>query len=131
MPQSWSGAQHAFYPRSSWPGSMANLQSNTSHATKTRTVFARSHASLSHRHRPGSPISGMNGSRSYRHMTDTTITHILGRRVWDSRGRPTVEAEVTLASGARGRAIAPAGGVPRRAGGAGLRDGGEGGWGPD
>ena len=27
----------------------------------------------------------------------------------DSRGRPTVEAEVTLAGGARGRAIAPAG----------------------
>lgn len=32
-----------------------------------------------------------------------------GRRVWDSRGRATVEAEVTLAGGARGRAIAPAG----------------------
>jgi enolase len=29
--------------------------------------------------------------------------------VWDSRGRPTVEAEVVLAGGARGRAIAPAG----------------------
>ena len=32
-----------------------------------------------------------------------------GRRVWDSRGRPTVEAEVELESGAIGRAIAPAG----------------------
>jgi enolase len=32
-----------------------------------------------------------------------------GRRVWDSRGRPTVEAEVRLAGGAVGRAIAPAG----------------------
>jgi len=42
-------------------------------------------------------------------MTDTTITEIRGRRVWDSRGRPTVEAEVTLACGAHGRAIAPAG----------------------
>jgi enolase len=42
-------------------------------------------------------------------MTDTAITRILGRRVWDSRGRPTVEAEVHLANGAFGRAIAPAG----------------------
>ena len=31
------------------------------------------------------------------------------RRVWDSRGRPTVEAEVVVKGGAWGRAIAPAG----------------------
>ena len=42
-------------------------------------------------------------------MSSTTITQVTGRRVWDSRGRPTVEAEVTLAGGAIGRAIAPAG----------------------
>jgi enolase len=42
-------------------------------------------------------------------MPDTTISRIRGRRVWDSRGRPTVEAEIELACGARGRAIAPAG----------------------
>jgi enolase len=42
-------------------------------------------------------------------MTDTSITKIIGRRVWDSRGRPTVEAEIHLACGASGRAIAPAG----------------------
>ena len=36
------------------------------------------------------------------------IVDVVGRRVWDSRGRPTVEAEVIL-KGARGRAIAPAG----------------------
>ena len=42
-------------------------------------------------------------------MTDTSITAVLARRVWDSRGRPTIEAEVHLACGARGRAIAPAG----------------------
>ncbi len=40
---------------------------------------------------------------------DATIRDILCRRVWDSRGRPTVEAEVVLADGARGRAIAPSG----------------------
>jgi enolase len=42
-------------------------------------------------------------------MTDSTITQVHGRRVWDSRGRPTVEVEVHLASGVSGRAIAPAG----------------------
>ncbi len=42
-------------------------------------------------------------------MPDTTISSIRGRRVWDSRGRATVEAEIELACGARGRAIAPAG----------------------
>ena len=49
-------------------------------------------------------------------MNDTTIRNVMGRRVWDSRGRPTVEVEVTLASGAKGRAIAPCGGLdgPRR-----------------
>ncbi len=42
-------------------------------------------------------------------MTDTTIRAVHARRVWDSRGRPTVEAEITTATGAVGRAIAPAG----------------------
>ncbi|HEV2301877.1 MAG TPA: phosphopyruvate hydratase [Stellaceae bacterium] len=42
-------------------------------------------------------------------MSDTSIAAVHGRRVWDSRGRPTVEAEVGLAGGAVGRAIAPAG----------------------
>jgi enolase len=39
----------------------------------------------------------------------SAISTILGRQVWDSRGRPTVEVEVTLESGASGRAIAPSG----------------------
>jgi enolase len=42
-------------------------------------------------------------------MSATVIVSVHGRRVWDSRGRPTVEAEVRLAGGAVGRAIAPAG----------------------
>ena len=42
-------------------------------------------------------------------MTDTTIAYVHARRVWDSRGRPTVEADVLLEGGAVGRAIAPAG----------------------
>jgi enolase len=40
---------------------------------------------------------------------DSCIVSVRGRRVWDSRGRPTVEAEVALADGTTGRAIAPAG----------------------
>jgi enolase len=39
----------------------------------------------------------------------SAIKTVLGRQVWDSRGRPTVEVEVTLESGAIGRAIAPSG----------------------
>ena len=38
-----------------------------------------------------------------------TIVGVLGRRVWDSRGKATVEAEVRLDDGSSGRAIAPAG----------------------
>jgi enolase len=39
----------------------------------------------------------------------STIKEVSGLEVLDSRGNPTVEAEVVLASGARGRAIAPSG----------------------
>jgi enolase len=39
----------------------------------------------------------------------SSIEHLLARQVLDSRGNPTVEAEVMLASGASGRAIVPSG----------------------
>ena len=55
-------------------------------------------------------------------MSEIAAVH--GRRVWDSRGRPTVEAEVTLAGGARGRAIAPAGASTGSGEALDLRDGG-------
>jgi enolase len=42
-------------------------------------------------------------------MPDTKIRAVHGRRVWDSRGMPTVEVEVHLADGTSGRAIAPTG----------------------
>jgi len=57
-------------------------------------------------------------------MSATSITAVRGRRVWDSRGRPTVEAEVTLAGGAIGRAIAPAGASMGSGEAVELRDGG-------
>jgi enolase 1/2/3 len=39
----------------------------------------------------------------------SSIEHIIGREVLDSRGNPTVEVEVYLASGAEGRALVPSG----------------------
>lgn len=53
------------------------------------------------------------------------IKTIIGRQLWDSRGRPTVEAEVILASGAVGRAIAPAGASRGAHEAIDLRDGGD------
>ena len=58
-------------------------------------------------------------------MGRARIAKVLGRRVWDSRGRPTVEAEVHLAGGAWGRAIAPAGASMGSGEALDLRDGGE------
>jgi enolase len=58
-------------------------------------------------------------------LTDATrIVQVRGRRVWDSRGRPTVEAEVVLGGGAWGRAIAPAGASTGSAEASDKRDGG-------
>ena len=57
-------------------------------------------------------------------MTTSAIRSVLGRRVWDSRGRPTVEAEVTLQDGSMGRAIAPAGASKGKREALELRDGG-------
>ena len=53
------------------------------------------------------------------------IIGVRGRRVWDSRGRPTVEAEVALKGGHTGRAIAPAGASRGSREAIDLRDGGE------
>ncbi|HEV2548026.1 MAG TPA: phosphopyruvate hydratase [Stellaceae bacterium] len=57
-------------------------------------------------------------------MSKSRISGIKGRRVWDSRGRPTIEVEVVLANGARGRAIAPAGASTGSGEAIELRDGG-------
>ena len=53
------------------------------------------------------------------------IARVAARRVWDSRGRPTIEAEVHLAGGAGGRATAPAGASTGRGEAVDLRDGGD------
>jgi len=58
-------------------------------------------------------------------MTPFAIKSILARRVWDSRGRPTVEAEFVLNDGSLGRAIAPAGASKGTREALELRDGGD------
>ena len=54
----------------------------------------------------------------------TTIVNVIGREVLDSRGNPTVEAEVHLSSGARGRAMVPSGASTGEHEAVELRDGG-------
>lgn len=53
------------------------------------------------------------------------IERVIGREVIDSRGNPTVEAEVHLASGARGRALVPSGASTGQFEAVELRDGGD------
>ena len=55
----------------------------------------------------------------------STIDHIVGRQVLDSRGNPTVEVEVFLDSGAHGRAIVPSGASTGTFEAVELRDGGQ------
>ncbi len=55
----------------------------------------------------------------------SVIEHVVGREVLDSRGNPTVEVEVFLASGAKGRAIVPSGASTGTFEASELRDGGD------
>ncbi|EQB13801.1 hypothetical protein L288_02260 [Sphingobium quisquiliarum P25] len=57
-------------------------------------------------------------------MTSTIISAIHARQLLDSRGRPTLEAEVSLASGDSGRASVPSGASTGKAEAVELRDGG-------
>lgn len=56
-----------------------------------------------------SPTGPAVASRKASTVTTSPIDAVLVRRVWDSRGRPTVEVELTTAAGAVGRGIAPSG----------------------
>jgi enolase len=55
----------------------------------------------------------------------STIATIHARQILDSRGNPTVEADLTLADGARGRAAVPSGASTGEFEATELRDGGE------
>jgi len=54
----------------------------------------------------------------------TLITEVHARQILDSRGNPTLEVDVELASGGHGRAAAPSGASTGRLEAVGLRDGG-------
>ena len=56
---------------------------------------------------------------------NSRIIDVKGRRVWDSRGRPTLETEIHLEGGAVGRAIAPAGASTGSGEAVDKRDGGQ------
>jgi enolase len=58
-------------------------------------------------------------------MDRTSIEHVRAREVMDSRGNPTVEVDVELAGGARGRAAVPSGASTGEFEAVELRDGGE------
>jgi len=58
------------------------------------------------------------------HISSSEIRFVHARRVWDSRGQPTLEAEVRLLGGAVGRAIVPAGASKGARESIELRDGG-------
>src|SRR5271157_2996773 len=60
-----------------------------------------------------------------RAMSEPVIRSLVARRIWDSRGRPTVEAEVGLSDGVVGRGIAPAGASRGSREAIDKRDGGE------
>ena len=59
-----------------------------------------------------------------RSMEDTIITQIRARQILDSRGNPTVEADVTLSDGSVGRAAVPSGASTGAFEALELRDGG-------
>ncbi|MEJ7685692.1 MAG: phosphopyruvate hydratase [Variovorax sp.] len=54
----------------------------------------------------------------------TLIRQVISRRIWDSRGRPTVEVDLILENGVRGRGVAPAGASRGSREAVDLRDGG-------
>src|SRR4029077_21106772 len=62
-----------------------------------------------HRYRVGDRSGAIAGipPRTIQQMTN--IVKVLGREILDSRGNPTVEAEVFLADGNTGRAAVPSG----------------------
>src|SRR3954451_16221237 len=55
----------------------------------------------------------------------STIEHIECREILDSRGNPTVEVEIVLDSGAKGRAAVPSGASTGEHEAVALRDGGD------
>jgi enolase len=81
---------------------MAKTYSGVGYLTGRRLTFSAN---------PGRIVvdGDSNSSEKERHKSMSNIAEIRGRQVLDSRGNPTVEAEVWLDDGSIGRAIVPSG----------------------
>jgi enolase len=82
---------------------MAKTYSGVGYLTGRRLTFSSAH--------PGSVLidNDSKSSEKERQKSMSNIAQIRGRQVLDSRGNPTVEAEVWLDDGSIGRAIVPSG----------------------
>jgi len=82
---------------------MAKTYSGVGYLTGRRLTFSSAH--------PGSVLidDDSKSSEKERQKSMSNIAQIRGRQVLDSRGNPTVEAEVWLDDGSIGRAIVPSG----------------------
>src|SRR3954464_4255810 len=75
--------------------------------------------------RPKRGPSGLAAKPPGAGISVSAIDEVLGREILDSRGNPTVEVEVELISGARGRAAVPSGASTGVHEAVELRDGGD------
>src|SRR5260370_21427185 len=83
---------------------MAKTYTGVGYLTDRRLTFSSSAAA-----RVSVDDDSKNTSNEERHTSMSNIAEIHGRQVLDSRGNPTVEAEVWLQDGTVGRAIVPSG----------------------
>jgi len=87
---------------------MAKTYTGVGYLTGRRLTFSSANLSSAN---PGRIVADddSNSSEKERHKSMSNIAEIRGRQVLDSRGNPTVEAEVWLDDGSIGRAIVPSG----------------------
>jgi enolase len=87
---------------------MAKTYTGVGYLTGRRLTFSSAKLSSAN---PGRVVvdDDSNSSEKERHKSMSNIAEIRGRQVLDSRGNPTVEAEVWLQDGSIGRAIVPSG----------------------
>ena len=104
--------------------SMASRRSSTSPTTRSATRSGAWRAPCCANRSIGCTRWQRHGARSSDDERSTASASVHARRVWDSRGRPTVEAEVSLHDGSMGRAIVPAGASKGTREALELRDGG-------
>src|SRR5690606_11753655 len=115
---------------SGWRASTASPRWSTSPRSRTGIGSGERRAACSPSRSRGSrrwriPGTGRHEWEAAKVIRSSEIVEVYGRRVWDSRGRPTIEAEVSLDDGSVGRGIAPAGASRGSHEAVDKRDGGE------